>query len=307
MSATTATIASFSEKFQKELAKFTKWIETTDIKVGDIVDGSEISWKDISIPDFEEPGRNKLENFIKEVMKHYFVNVNGEEINDIKMITKDFRENKPKRSRKQDLVSDGSESDKKLTKKQKTETPKKVEKENAKKSKKVEENGNFDVVVDKNFDTNDTEYFDTLSFTTQELVRCFGKPIFTPDEEEYQYEWKLMVGSKLFSIYNWLNDDNKFDKFEECEWYLGGTDKNKQKQEQVYLLQYVKDKKDERVEDVIDKQDEVEINQVEDVPEDLDDEEVNLNEHIDESIDIELDLIDDNDLEINIDDIDFDL
>ena len=295
-----------STKFEKELSKFIAWVEKTDYKVGDIVDGSKIEWKNANIGNFEEPGRNKLETYIKELMKVYFVSKSGEEINDIKLMTKEFREYKPKRSI--DTESEG-EKKKKTTKNEKTITKPKKNIEDVK------------VVVSESFDTNATWYLRTLSESTQDLVNIFGNPIKNSKKDDYEYEWKIMVGEKIFSIYNWLNYDNEFYEFQDNEWYLAGIEEKST--EEKYLRNYIKQKgnldiKQNEPEPILTNEEpttneEPPTNEEPILTKDLQFEqeefeeiqEVNVKESNYE-LDVELDLIEDDDVEINIDDIDFD-
>jgi len=70
-----------SEKFEKELVKFIAWLPTTDYKIKDIVDNSELEWKDSVLTNFEEPGRNKLESYIREMSKGYCITKGEQEMN----------------------------------------------------------------------------------------------------------------------------------------------------------------------------------------------------------------------------------
>ena len=290
-----------SVKFEKELSKFIAWVEKTDYKVSDIVDESKVEWKNANIGNFEEPGRNKLETYIKELMKVYFVSKNGEEINDIKLMTKEFREYKPKRSI--DTESEGEKKKKTITKNEKTITKPKKNIEDVK------------VVVSESFDTNGTWYLETLSESTQDLVGIFGNPIKNSKKDDYEYEWKIMVGEKIFSIYNWLNYDNEFYEFQDNEWYLAGIEEKST--EEKYLRNYIKQKcnlniKQNEQEPILTNE-EPTTNEEPILTKDLQFEqeefeeiqEVNVKESNYE-LDVELDLIEDDDLEINIDDIDFD-
>ncbi len=301
MSAKSITM-NLSTKFEKELCKFIAWVEKTDYKVSDIVDGSEIEWENANIVNFEEPGRNKLETYIKELMKVYFVSKRGEEINDIKLMTKEFREYKPKRS----IDIESEKKKKTVTKNEKTVTKnEKTVTKNEKTVKKLKNVEDIEVVVSESFDTSGTWYLQTLSESTQDLVSIFGNPIKNVKKDDYEYEWKIMVGEKIFSIYNWLNYDNEFYEFQDNEWYLAGIDEKSK--EEKHLMNYIKQKgnikqnEQRQSEPILTKdlqfepeQEEFEENQ------DVDVKESNYD------LDIELDLIEDDDLEINIDDIDFD-
>jgi len=301
----------WSERFVSEYERFVNWFPSTEYKLLE-KGGSQVSWKDVETTGYEEPSRNKLETFIKFTMKNYLLCKDGEEITDVKLLAKQFRECK---KRKTSITKESKNVNKKQKKEEKKEQKeeKKEQKEEKKQKKEQKEEKKFDVIVDEKLDTSDIEYLKTLTFNTLELEKCFGKPIFFPNEKEYQYEWKLMIGSKIFSIYNWLNDNNDFDDFKECEWYLAGMEKNTD--EQRYLLNFIELKINQFNE--IEKESELDERQEENTSEiskeeidelRIDENEISLSRNVDdrdEMIDIELDLIDD-DVEINIDDIDFD-
>jgi hypothetical protein len=347
-------MSAISEKFLKEYHRFIDWFPLTEYKLFD-KNGNELRLKDVSIEGYEEPCRNKLETYIKYVMKNHLLSKDGEEITDIKLLAKQFREYKPKRSRSKsssdDLDKNVKNKKQKIQKDEKQKNQKDEKKEDVKPVK--PENSEKFVVIVRNansytsfgssnrslcsltkedFNTSDTFYIDTLPYWTKQLRRCFGNPT-EYDNEDFKYEWKIMVGSKIFSIYNWLNDENKFDDLEECEWYLAANSINTS--EQKFLMEFInninshidenesykqdEDEEDEdeeeleenvEDEDKEDKEDKEEESCLEENVEDEDkeDEELEENVEIDDResmIDIELDLIDDDDLEINIDDIEF--
>ena len=258
-----------SAKFEKELTSFIAWLPSTEYNVSDVANGSKVDWKDVVLSSFQEPGRNKLETFIKELMKVYFLHENGVEITDVKLIAKQFRE-APKESKK---VPKESKKAPKETKKEKV-----TKKEKETKKEKVTEN---------TLDKSEECFMRALLYCSKKLAKCFGNNM---DDE-----WKLMIGSKVFSIGNLINEDD----FERNEWYLASFEKRSQKEKDLlsYMDNFIKNKDIENV---------IEENVIEENGEDID----NLIDkidtiHIEDKIDIELDLIDD-DVDINIDDIDFD-
>jgi len=281
-----------SEKFEKELVKFIAWLPTTDYKIKDIVDNSELEWKDSVLTNFEEPGRNKLESYIREMSKGYFITKGEQEVNDVKFMANEFRTAKVKNTKTQKNTKDT-----KITKNAKN-TQKNAKPEETQKNAKPEQT--FKISVG-NFDTSETFNLDTLDCYTKDLINMFGQPMFFKDETEFQYEWRLVVGAKVFSIYNWKNDTGCFDNFDDCEWYLGGTEENTK--EQLFLKKYINGGKPEQLEQP-DQLEQPELEQPElEQPEQPEPEQLL---EIDDKIDIELDFIDDENLEINIDDIDFD-
>ena len=287
-----------SEKFEKELVKFIAWLPTTDYKIKDIVDNSELEWKDSVLTNFEEPGRNKLESYIREMSKGYFITKGEQEVNDVKFMANEFRTAKVKNTKTQKNTKDT-----KITKNAKNtqkNTQKNAKPEETQKNAKPEQT--FKISVG-DFDTSETFNLDTLDCYTKDLINMFGQPMFFKDETEFQYEWRLVVGAKVFSIYNWKNDTGCFDNFDDCEWYLGGTEENTK--EQLFLKKYINGGKPEQPEQL--EQPELEQPELEqpelEQPEQPEPEQLL---EIDDKIDIELDFIDDENLEINIDDIDFD-
>jgi hypothetical protein len=298
-----------SEKFEKELVKFIAWLPTTDYKIKDIVDNSELEWKDSVLTNFEEPGRNKLESYIREMSKGYFITKGDQEVNDVKFMANEFRTSKVKNTKPQkntkttkNAKPEQTQKNAKSEKIQKNAKPEKIQK-NAK------QELTFKILVG-DFDTSETFNLDTLDCYTKDLINLFGQPMFFKDETEFQYEWRLVVGDKVFSIYNWKNDTGCFDNFDDCEWYLGGTEENTK--EQRFLKKYINGGKPQQPEqNQPEQQPEQRVEQqpeerLEQQPEEQLEQQPEQQLEIDDKIDIELDFIDDENLEINIDDIDFD-
>jgi hypothetical protein len=298
-----------SEKFEKELVRFIAWLPTTEYKIKDSFDHSELEWKDSLLTNFKEPGRNKLESYIKEMTKAYFITKGEQEIDDIKFMANEFRTAKVKSPKKQKEITK-TQKNKQNTKTQKNKENTKTQKnkENTKTQKNKENVEAFTIVVG-DYDTSETFNLDTLDSYTERLTDLFGQPKFFKDEKEFQYEWQVMVGEKIFSIYNWVNDDGKFFEFKDCEWYIGGTEENTV--EQVFLKNYIKNTIRVQVQREIQEEMQQEVEQeiqreMQEQEQEQEQEQKQEQEQVDDGIDIELDLIDDENLEINIDDIDFD-
>lgn len=102
----TVTTASISDKFAKDLSKFFIWAKENDyvVKRGDTI----IEWSQDMLPEFTEPSRNKIDAYVKEIFQLYKLydktNIQVEETY-IKIITKEFKDNKPllKKSKKSDV------------------------------------------------------------------------------------------------------------------------------------------------------------------------------------------------------------
>ena len=200
MSLSIAKTSELSDKFANDLEKFFIWVVENDYVLTDTVQDSEIDWDMELVRDFEEPGRNKMESFLKKLMKIYSLTKDNEQVIDIKTMVKNFKENKPKH----------------INKKEKRVVKKVVE------SKK-------EIEVNVKFDTSDTFYIDTLEFSTCDLIKVFGKPYNTGTRDsKHQYEWKIMVGGSIvYSVYNWLNEDGEHDEFSDNEWHVASTKEDK--------------------------------------------------------------------------------
>ena len=73
----------FSEKFVNDLVKFRIWLDENEYYLNDIVTGENIKLE-INLMNFNEPSRNKLECYVKELLKYYSLVKDNEEIDDIK-------------------------------------------------------------------------------------------------------------------------------------------------------------------------------------------------------------------------------
>lgn len=88
-----------SEKFEKELCKFNEWLECSGYRIR-TEDGGEGTWGLQLLNDFKEQGRNKLDHYLKELMKMYTISREDEIVEDYKLVVKEFKEFKPKGTRK---------------------------------------------------------------------------------------------------------------------------------------------------------------------------------------------------------------
>jgi hypothetical protein len=192
---------SLSDKFSVIIEKFLIWSNENGYLLNDLVNNSKIEWDMKLLSNFKEPGRNKLETFVKKLNKEYLLTKDNEKVLDIKLMVNNFKENKPKT---------------------------KVLKEKKVKSKemKVKEvklnNKKENIYVDFDLDTNNSYNIDTLEYFTSELIKAFGKPK-EIENEDSKYEWKLSVNGDIYSIYDWI--ENK-ESFTEITWYLAGFNEN---------------------------------------------------------------------------------
>jgi hypothetical protein len=197
----------FSERFANDLEKFVVWMSSNNCIIADVVTGEPIEWNE-NLIEFEEPGRNKLECYVKELMKNYSVVVNNEEVDDIKTMIRNFRENKPKKI-------NNKKENKKTEIKQITKTEDDISKKEIKQ-----------IVVSSDINTEDVYYIDTLEFSTEELVNIFGDPLSNGTlATKHQYEWKIRVITeeevRIYSIYNWMDKNKNFKDYLDNEWHLG--------------------------------------------------------------------------------------
>lgn len=264
-----------TEKFEKELKKCLNWLTETGYLLKDIVDGSIVEWNSNLLNQFVEPGRNKLESYIKEVVKNFIIEFEGEIVDDHKMIVKNFKN-------RVDIKNE------------------KVSNKKEEKSKKEVKSKIVEVVLDNSIDTLGTYYLDTLVYSTDELISVFGQPEKTGTEScKHRYEWKLKIGKNTYSIYDWLNEDKTHSTFEENEWYLGGDSENEINIKSFYqymtkCIDEIESKKNIVVQD----ESRLEENEVQGESE--------LEDIVNEiGEEIQLDIIDQDRYEINLDDIEF--
>ena len=232
----------FSEKFVDDLVKFGMWLDENEYYLNDIVTGENIKLE-INLMNFKEPSRNKLECYVKELLKYYSLVKYNEEIDDIKSMIKDFRQNKPKK-----------------TIKKKNEIKKKekdivVKEDIVIKDIDVKE----DIVIkdiinlDTDRDTENACNIDTLEFSTKDLEKIFGKPLKNGKEhDKHQYEWKILVVTEkeevIYSIYNWMDKNGNFNSYNENEWYIATmkrclNDKSEACECQLsFIIKFIKDK-----------------------------------------------------------------
>ncbi len=171
-----------TDKFQKEATKFFNWSKENNC----VIEGHK--WESSLLEGFEEPSRNKLEGFLKFLMKGNSVSINGEPIDDPKMLAKMFREAKTKTIK----------------------TPKKLKKEQK------------SVIVDETLDTSDAGFLEYLGCSTAMLIRKLGEPLRTGEEgDKHRWEWKLKYGNSIFTVYDWVKEDGTFEEFDEITWCLG--------------------------------------------------------------------------------------
>jgi hypothetical protein len=294
-----------SDKFSTMMEKFFIWAKENEYVLIDMVDGSNIKWNMDLLSDFKEPGRNKIETFVKKLNKEYNLTKDFEKVLDIKLMVKNFKENKPK-------VVKNNNKKVSLDKKNVNSSTVPYKKTSTK----------VDVFLDKSLDTTNTYNIDTLEYFTYELIKAFGNPE-EIENEDSKYEWKVNVDGDIYSIYDW--NENK-EKFEDITWYLGGLNEDNKKIKKLYKFidnknesekseivncdiktEYSVDMNESEKSEIVncDIKTEYSVDMNELFGEDNDDEkEINI-DNIEDDIDINLDIIDESKLEIDIDNIDF--
>jgi len=190
-----------SEKFKKEVEKFFEWMDKCGYIIKDINDNEQV-WSLNLLNKFDEPGRNKLEAYIKVLFSKYTITYNEMDIEDAKLLAKEFKE------KGQDM-----KSNKKVDKKNNKKKDEKVD--DKKCVSMVEENVKLNMLLD----TSECYNVDTLEYWTSELIEVFGEPEKTGGEDmEHTWEWKIEVNGVPYTIYNWNEDNEPFDNM---TWYLG--------------------------------------------------------------------------------------
>lgn len=202
----------FTEKFQKELNKFNKWAKKNyTILDKDNEKNIEVEWENISIPEYQEPPRNKLELYIKETIKLYKIKSNdtNNEIENYKTIVLNFKNEK---STKKRIKTD---------KKEKTEIKNK--------DKELKH-----PTLDSNIDSTDFYWHDNLDVKTTDLIQTFGEPEYTWNEEsDHIWEWKIILNDKKYSIYDLETEflknklEHTFENMQNVKWNIAGELKKK--------------------------------------------------------------------------------
>ena len=86
-----------SEKFAKELIKFNGYLTSNGYVIKQ--DNVEKDWGLELLESFKEQGRNKLDHYLKELMKKHTVWKDTEIVEDYKLVVKEFKEFKPKKGK----------------------------------------------------------------------------------------------------------------------------------------------------------------------------------------------------------------
>jgi flagellar biosynthesis GTPase FlhF len=104
-------MSTITAKFAKDLNKFFTWANENNYVIKNKENDSIINWSTEMLPDFSEPARNKIDAYIKELLKIYdLYDKNNIKIEDtyIKLVIKEFKDNKPtsKKVKKSEEPSD---------------------------------------------------------------------------------------------------------------------------------------------------------------------------------------------------------
>jgi hypothetical protein len=75
--------------------------------------------------------------------------------------------------------------------------------------------------------TEDLPWLGETDLGTEKLRELLGSPEPNPDQDpetmDWRYEYKIKVGTKLYSVYDKLNEDDTFDPEDKIEWFANGT------------------------------------------------------------------------------------
>lgn len=217
-----STSAMLSEKFFKEANRFYGFANEAGIILESKSNKKEIvSWGEFDF-EFVEPGRNKLVAYLKKVMEIYTMKSGNEALEEcqIKEIVKEFKDWKPSKK-----------TQSKPQKSTKQTQGKPID------SSKNENVSLYNIEVNHNLDTSDTEFIDVIEQSTEELERCLGKPCKTgQDKDPWNFEWKIQIEDKVYSVYDWLNEEQVFDDYFDSEWFISGEDSSKICQQHVEFL-----------------------------------------------------------------------
>lgn len=214
-----------TEKFEKELYKFKEWI-VENYTPFSIVNNEQTEFQKIDMSNYIEPPRNKLEVYVKMIMKDYKIisKQTGNQIENYKTIVINFKNAK-------------------ITKKN--------EKKESKKTIKNSINGNISPIVDKTIDSSDFYWHDILDdITTEQLINVFGEPeyVYTKQRERDSkdiWEWKITIGNNKYCIYDWRSDflheteKHTRENMKRVIWNLGGESKKRILADIKMLIRYI--------------------------------------------------------------------
>lgn len=130
-------MAAYTEKFTKDLNAFYEWVNAeSEIELKDTSEkeiSGDITWDDIRDEiEFTEPGRNKLDSYIKKVLEDFVVSFEGEDCDDYKTISKMYKDHiEKKKQEKKELKTKekGKKAEKPKKPKEKVSKVKKVVKD----------------------------------------------------------------------------------------------------------------------------------------------------------------------------------
>ena len=86
----------FSDNFKKQLKDFEQWAVNVNIKIINNTTQEQVLTPFTELPELQlytEPGRNKLEKFLKMVNEHYTILKEKQQINCFKMLIQEFKTN----------------------------------------------------------------------------------------------------------------------------------------------------------------------------------------------------------------------
>jgi len=259
----TATI--FTQKFEKDILKFVGWANENNYDLVKKPTGENVKWDMSVFAGIAEPGRNKLEKTLSEVLKNYNITIPNVETQieqdegDAKIIIKLYTDSKttqPKQRKSKSKSTSDTESsiDTNETIKNETAKVKKPRQKRISKTKTQDQKDQIEISETESVTqdtqikqriekiggfmdidrcgtiviTDGTYYLDTLNCSTEQLVGLLGDPLKTGTQSsKHRYEWKFMINNEIFTIYDWVNEDGVFDDFAETEWYIGGEAPNK--------------------------------------------------------------------------------
>lgn len=87
------------------------------------------------------------------------------------------------------------------------------------------------LTLDIHLDTSKTFYIDSIDYTSRDLVKNFDKPLYTGTkytEWRYEYKFQLIFQQKkyIFSLYDYLDDNDMFYSFNDIYWHVASNTDN---------------------------------------------------------------------------------
>lgn len=207
-------------KFEKDINTFFKWAVTNSYTISDKRDDEKLEWTTNLLMGFKEPGRNKLDSYIKKLMEeHTIIDDENNEICDAKLLVKMYKDTNAVIKQKKEV--------------------------------KIFQQDDTDVYkVDNTINTSNLVecVIGELNFSTEILTNIFGKPKKSGLKgDEWRYEWKIKDDdNNIFSIHDFAYTDDTFDQLKNATWFVSSKCNNFNE-----LVEFITDKNSSQIQNLI--------------------------------------------------------